>query len=106
VYVPALPLSHLASQRANNQQNGDLWIYPPKSAVVVEGGEKLTDYAFLTKDSQHSFCRVCGVSVLVRVLDENEDIMPINVRTIDGIDLSSLTLNKYDGAKNDPQYEV
>jgi hypothetical protein len=49
---------------------------------------------------------VCGVSVLVRVLDENEDIMPINVRTIDGIDLLSLTLNKYDGAKNDPQYEV
>jgi hypothetical protein len=32
--------------------------------------------------------------------------MPINVRTMDGIDLSSLTLNKYDGAKNDPQYKV
>jgi hypothetical protein len=32
--------------------------------------------------------------------------MPINVRTIDGIDLSSLTLQNYDGAKNDPQYEV
>jgi len=87
-------------------RNGDLWIYPPKSAVVVEGGQNLTDYAFLSKDSLHSFCKVCGVSVLVRVTDPKEDLMPINVRNIDKIDLSSLTLNKYDGAKNDPQYEV
>jgi phage tail protein X len=32
--------------------------------------------------------------------------MPINVRTIDGIDIDSLTLKYYDGAKEDPQYEV
>jgi hypothetical protein len=31
---------------------------------------------------------------------------PVNVRTIDGVDLASLTLQNYDGAKNDPQYEV
>jgi hypothetical protein len=47
------------------------------------------------------------VSVLVKVLEEKEDVvMPINVRTIDGIDLSRLTLNNYDGAKKDPQYEI
>jgi hypothetical protein len=44
--------------------------------------------------------------VLVRVLEEKEDVMPINVRTIDGIGLSRLTLSNYDGAKNDPQYEI
>jgi len=32
--------------------------------------------------------------------------MPINVRTMDGIDISTLTLQEYDGAKNDPKYEV
>jgi hypothetical protein len=32
--------------------------------------------------------------------------MPINVRTMDGVDLSSLIFIKYDGAKNDPQYKV
>ena len=32
--------------------------------------------------------------------------MPINVRTMDGIDISTLNLQKYDGAKNDPKYEV
>jgi hypothetical protein len=91
---------------ADINQNGDLWIYPPKSAVTVQGGENLTDYAFLSKDSLHSFCKICGTSVLVRVSDEAGENMPINVRTIDGIDLSSLTLKNYDGAKNDPQYEV
>lgn len=45
--------------------------------------------------------------MLVRVLEEKEDVvMPINVRTIDGIDLSRSTLSNYDGAKNDPQYEI
>jgi hypothetical protein len=85
-------------------QNGDLWIYPPKSAVVVQGMENLTDYAFLSKDSLHSFCKTCGVSVLVKVL--NGDDMPINVRTMDGVDLSSLSYKTYDGAKANPQYEV
>jgi hypothetical protein len=74
--------------------------------VVIDGGGNLTDYMFLSKESLHSFCKICGVSVLVRVTEPEKDLMPINVRTIDGVDLSSLTLNKYDGAKNDPQYEV
>ena len=89
-------------------QNGALWIYPPKSAVVVEGGENLTDYAYFGKDLLRSFCKTCGVLVLVKVTNEGEEdpVMPINVRTIDGIDIDSLTLKYYDGAKEDPQYEV
>jgi hypothetical protein len=89
-------------------QNGALWIYPPKSAVAVEGGENLTDYAYFGKDSLRSFCKTCGVLVLVKVTNvgEEDPVMPINVRTIDGIDIDSLTLKYYDGAKEDPQYEV
>ena len=87
-------------------QNGDLWIYPPKTDVVVEGAENLKGYAFLSQDALHSFCKICGVSVLVKVMPETEPDMPINVRTIDGIDIPSLKLKYYDGAKNDPQYKV
>lgn len=32
--------------------------------------------------------------------------MPINVRTMDGIDVLALTLQYYNGAGNDPKYEV
>ncbi|PMD46638.1 hypothetical protein L207DRAFT_577485 [Hyaloscypha variabilis F] len=88
------------------QKNGDLWIYPLKTDVVVQGGENLTGYAFLSKDSLHSFCKTCGVSVLVKVVPATETNMPINVRTIDGIDIPSLKMIYYNGAKNDPQYVV
>ena len=104
--VRSLLQSPLLQHTADITQNGDLWIDPPKSAITVHGGENLTDYAFLSKESLHSFCKICGISVLVRVSDEAGEKCPINVRTIDGVDLASLTLRNYDGAKNDPQYEV
>jgi hypothetical protein len=41
------------------------------------------------------------------VLEEKEDVvMLVNVRIIDGIDPSHLTLNNYDGTKNDLQYKI
>jgi hypothetical protein len=73
----------------------------------LQGGENLTGYKFLSEDSLHSFCKTCGVSVCVQVEDGKDDpVMPMNVRTMDDIDISALTLQEYDGAKNDPKYEV
>ena len=73
---------------------------------MLEGQENLTDYAFLSQDSLHCFCKICGVSMLVKVLEEGAEDMPINMRTVEGVDLGKLRLNMYDGAKNDPKYEV
>ena len=87
-------------------QNSDLWIYSKKENVKIHGKENLTGYEFLHKDSLHSFCKICGVSVLVEVTEPGSNIVPINVRTINGIDLGSLRLKKYDGKANDPQYIV
>jgi hypothetical protein len=74
--------------------------------VQLRGDDHLTDYDFLSKTSLHSFCSTCGVSVVVKATDPEDDIVPLNVRTIDGIDLESLEYNKYDGRSNDPQYSV
>lgn len=74
--------------------------------MKVEGGDKLTEYVFLAEDSLHCFCKTCGCSVLVRVTDPKEDIVPLNVRTIDGIDLDALELKYYDGKSAGPQYTV
>lgn len=87
-------------------RNGDLWIYPSKKDVELHREDSLADYIFLHDDSLHSFCSKCGVSVLVKVTDPKEDVCPVNVRTINGIDLQTLTLQNYDGKKNDPQYVV
>jgi hypothetical protein len=35
-----------------------------------------------------------------------EDLMPINVRTVNGVDLDALERHYHDGKKNDPQYCV
>jgi len=90
-------------------QNADLFVYPPRSAVVVSLSN-LTGYAFLSPDSQHCFCKTCGVSVLVHVLEKpkpgQEVEMPINVRTIVGVDVGELQKQYYDGAKNKPLYDV
>lgn len=74
--------------------------------MQLQGAESLTDYIFVDKMSLHSFCGTCGVSVVVRVTDPTEDIMPLNVRTIDGIDLESLQFQRYDGMSKDPPYLV
>ena len=45
---------------------------------------------------------------MVKVLgkEEGDEICPINVRTINGIELDKVRLKIYDGAKNNPQYVV
>jgi hypothetical protein len=88
----------------NTPQNGELWTYPPASHVQLRGKEHLTGYAFLSENSLHSFCENCGVSVCVQVT--GEDLMPINVRTVNGVDLDALERHYHDGKKNDPQYCV
>ncbi|KAH8821937.1 Mss4-like protein [Xylogone sp. PMI_703] len=89
-------------------RNGDLWIYPNKSAVTLHGADSLTGYAFLSKDSLRSFCKICGVSVLVNNISPDDTDMPINVRTIHRLNLAELKdrIVKYDGKSKDPQYKV
>jgi len=86
-------------------RNGSLFIYPSKKDVQLQGGDALTEYVFVTKTASHTFCSTCSVSMVVRIADPT-DKCPLNVRTINGIDLDSLTLQKYDGRSKDPQYVV
>ena len=74
--------------------------------MKVDGGENLTEYIFLAQDSLHCFCKTCGSSVLVRVTDPKEDILPLNVRMIKGIDLNKLELKFYDGKSVGREYKV
>ncbi|KAG4423873.1 hypothetical protein IFR04_003018 [Cadophora malorum] len=86
-------------------RNGEVYTYPPASSVTISGKENLTGYPFLSPDSLHSFCKICGTSVCVQVLKEGEDLMPLNLRTMmSGINVKDLNITEYDGAKNDPQY--
>lgn len=71
------------------------------------GTENLTGYAFLSNESLHKFCRICGVSVLVQVLSEGEDLMPLNVRTlVPAVELGELEVETYDGWSEGEAYTI
>ena len=54
----------------------------------------------------HTFCSICGTSVLVRQLGEGENDTPINVRTLIGVDLPSLKYQYYNGKDAGSPYEI
>ncbi len=68
--------------------------------------ENLIGYDFLSPESLHSFCKICGVSMLVQALD-GEDLMPLNIRTMEpAVDLGELKVIKYDGWSQGKEYVV
>ncbi|KAI5249050.1 hypothetical protein E4T42_05451 [Aureobasidium subglaciale] len=92
-------------------RNADMWIYPPIASVDLLGTEeKLTDYLFGPKRAYHGFCGACGVDVVNRVDLHpvfKAPVRPINVRTMDGLDLESLKVDKADGwAMNTGPYKA
>lgn len=78
-----------------------MWIYPQNSSVDFLGTEQnLTIYTFGTGRAVHGFCGVCGVDVVNKIAKHPQlgvDLRPVNVRTIDGVDLEKLEVSKVDG---------
>lgn len=86
-------------------RNGELWIYPMPNDVALEGQESMTEYQFGRKEVTHVFCGTCGVSVTV--VGKAIPVQPVNVRTMNGVDLDKLKIKKGDGwSLRDPPYEI
>ncbi|KAH7067974.1 Mss4-like protein [Paraphoma chrysanthemicola] len=83
--------------------NGYLLVYPKRSDVVFHGSSKdhVQKYQFHTKKKDHWFCRHCGTSLLIDFngIYENYDVMAVNARTIENVDVSTLKLEYGDGRK-------
>lgn len=77
------------------ERQGLLLSFVPGDKLVIASGEDaLTEYHFNTGKIAHLFCSTCGVQCFGR----SEGMgAAINVRTIDGIDLSKLERMPYDG---------
>lgn len=70
----------------------------PEKFRILQGEEELKTYRFNKHVIEHQFCSDCGVEPFGK--GNNPDGTPaiaINVRTIDGIDLGTLTRMPYDG---------
>lgn len=71
---------------------------PEESFTLLEGNDLLREYRFNNKTIQHLACTTCGVQSFGRAVSpEGVPTVAINVRTLDDVDLSSLTRIPFDG---------
>ncbi|KAJ7461997.1 Mss4-like protein [Mycena latifolia] len=87
-------------------RDGALWIYPPTSKVVFKGLDSLTEYTFRQSVVYHGFCKICGVAIRERFDVPGKLDTAVNVRTMSGLDVTLLELERYDGKVLPPPYAV
>lgn len=72
---------------------------PADKFKLASGEDKLTDYVFNRKVVHHPFCAACGVAPFGRgTRPDGVETVAINVRCLDGVDLDTLRIRKFDGA--------
>jgi hypothetical protein len=74
-------------------------IVPAASFRLTSSEDALVDYQFNKKVIHHLFCKSCGISSFSRGTGSGGvEMVAINVRCLDGVDLESLNIVKFDGA--------
>ena len=71
-------------------------IVPPERFELLSGKDDLSSYRFNTGVAKHNFCRHCGIHPFY-VPRSDPDKIDVNVRCLDGIDLSTITIHPFDG---------
>ncbi|GJE91495.1 GFA domain-containing protein [Phanerochaete sordida] len=65
-------------------------------ALTAGTREELTEYRFGRRVFARFFCPTCGVEIFET--KEDEDMLGVNVRTVDGVDMEKLRIKPFDGA--------
>lgn len=78
---------------------GWLMTFVPASAFTLFSGEDdLTEYRFNKKLIAHLFCKICGIESFARgVGPDGSETVAVNVRCLEGVDPSMLTITPYNG---------
>ena len=82
-------------------KRGLLWTFvKPDCFALRSGAEDLSDYQFHKKNLHHLFCPECGVESFARgTMPDGTEMVAINVRCLDNVDLAKLTPKPFDGRK-------
>jgi hypothetical protein len=80
-------------------RSGTLLAFAPADKFTLEqGNDALTDYQFNKHVIHHLFCKVCGIKSFARgVGPGGKPMAAVNVRCLDGVDLSGLSVKPFDG---------
>jgi hypothetical protein len=71
-------------------------IVPPERFELLAGGDAIATYQFGTMTARHQFCRHCGIHPFY-VPRSDPDKIDVNVRCLEGVELSTLTIAPFDG---------
>ncbi|KAJ7510683.1 Mss4-like protein [Mycena galericulata] len=87
-----------------------VWIYPDSAAVKGLDSISLGEYTFGSRETYHGFCGICGVAICERFVqvgvDDGDNRMAVNVRTMNGVDLAALKITMFNGKASLPVYQV
>jgi hypothetical protein len=81
------------------QKAGWLLAFVPAGDFHLESGAgDLSDYQFNKKHIHHLFCKACGVKSFARgTAPDGREMIAVNVRCLDGADLTRITPVAFDG---------
>jgi len=81
------------------QKRGALLTFiPAEQFKLLSGEDALTDYQFNRKIIHHLFCKTCGVGSFARGKGpDGREMVAINVRCLDDVDLALLAVTPFDG---------
>ncbi len=71
-------------------------IVPKESFEPLSGDNDLACYEFNTRVAKHTFCKTCGIHAYYIPRSDPEKI-DVNIRCLDGIDLTTLRPTPFDG---------
>ncbi len=75
-----------------------LWFVPREQLKVLTPEENMGSYTFNRHAIQHRFCRNCGIHPFGEGSDPKGNAMAaINIRCLEGIDLSGISVQHFDG---------
>jgi hypothetical protein len=75
-----------------------LTFVPASSFKLLKGDGATTEYQFNRHNIHHLFCSTCGIQSFARgKRPDGAEMVAVNVRCVDDIDLDKLTVKKIDG---------
>ena len=75
-----------------------LTFVPARDFKLLSGETAMTEYRFNKHLIHHLFCSTCGIQSFARGKGpDGAEMVSINVRCLDGVDVDSLKVKKFDG---------
>lgn len=91
--------SALACNCSICSRRGSLLAFAPRSNLVLQTPDtELATYTFNKHVIKHRFCKTCGILPFGEGVDpKGNSTVAVNIRCLDGLDLDTVPITKWDG---------